>query len=102
MSKSDARLSDYDIIRIPVLTEKTSKILEEGGAYVFNVSKSANKPQIKGAVERVFRVKVKKVNVMNVSGKTKIFRGRPGKRPDSKKAIVKLEPGYRIDFGVEI
>lgn len=90
------RPSTYDIILAPVITEKAT-LLSEKNQIVFKVRPDATKPQIKAAVEALFNVKVTAVNTMNVKGKVKRFRGRPGKRPDSKKAIVTLAEGSRID-----
>ena len=86
----------YDIIRRPLITEK-STMASENGAVVFEVAIDANKPQIKAAVEALFGVKVKAVNTTILKGKTKRFRGRPGVRKDIKKAYVTLEDGNTID-----
>lgn len=86
----------YDVIARPVITEK-STLASESGAVVFQVAKSATKPQIKAAVEAVFGVKVKAVNTAILKGKAKKFRGRPGERSDVKKAYVTLEEGNTID-----
>jgi len=86
----------YDVIRRPIITEKAT-LASEANAVVFEVAKSATKPQIKEAVEGVFGVKVKAVNTVVAKGKTKKFRGRPGVRPDVKKAYVTLEEGNMID-----
>lgn len=86
----------YDIIRRPLITEK-STMASENGAVVFEVAIDANKPQIKAAVEALFGVKVKAVNTTILKGKTKRFRGRPGVRKDIKKAYVTLEEGNTID-----
>ncbi|MDR1034940.1 MAG: 50S ribosomal protein L23 [Holosporales bacterium] len=101
-SKVGATSGDYDLIRYPVITEKSTKILEDSNAYVFVVEKRANKPGIKKAVERIFDVKVRSVNTIVVKGKNKVFRGRSGKRSDFKKAIVRLDAGSRIDLGVGV
>lgn len=90
------RPSTYDVIVAPVITEKAT-LLSEKNQIVFKVRPDATKPQIKAAVEALFNVKVTAVNTMNVKGKVKRFRGRPGKRPDTKKAIVTLAEGSRID-----
>lgn len=90
------RPTTYDLIIAPVITEKAT-LLSEKNQIVFKVRKDATKPQIKAAVEAVFNVKVTAVNTMNVKGKVKRFRGRVGKRPDVKKAIVTLAEGSRID-----
>ncbi|ANK83142.1 50S ribosomal protein L23 [Minwuia thermotolerans] len=86
----------YDIIESPVITEK-STLLSEHNQVVFRVAKDATKPEIKAAVETLFKVEVSAVNTMIVKGKTKRFRGRPGRRPDVKKAIVTLAEGHSID-----
>ena len=94
---SEVKLSHYDVIRAPVITEK-STILSENNQVVFRVADDATKPQIKEAVESLFKVKVTAVNTINVKGKTKRFRGRMGRRSDVKKAIVTLAEGQTIDI----
>jgi large subunit ribosomal protein L23 len=91
-----AKAELYDVIRRPIVTEKTT-LASEANAVVFEVAKSANKPLIKEAVEAVFNVKVKAVNTVVSKGKVKRFRGRPGRRNDVKKAYVTLEEGHMID-----
>ena len=86
----------YDVIRKPVITEK-STLLGEHNAVTFKVRPDATKPQIKAAVEALFRVKVKAVNTLVVKGKAKRFRGQPYKRANEKKAIVTLAEGHAID-----
>ena len=86
----------YDIILAPVITEK-STLASEHNAVVFKVADSATKPQIKAAVEALFSVTVKKVNTLNVKGKTKKWQGRPYTRSDVKKAVVTLAEGQSID-----
>lgn len=86
----------YDIILAPMITEKAT-MASEHNQVVFKVRKSATKPQIQEAVERLFNVKVKAVNTLNRLGKTKRFRGFTGKQNDMKKAIVTLEEGHSID-----
>ncbi len=86
----------YDVILSPVITEK-STALSEQSKVVFRVAPDATKPQIKAAVEKLFDVKVKSVNTLNVKGKTKTFRGVKGRRSDVKKAVVTLEEGQTID-----
>ena len=87
----------YNIIRSPVITEKATMVSERN-TVVFRVSIDATKPEIKAAVEGLFGVIVDGVNTLVAKGKTKRFRGRPGKRSDIKKAYVKLAPGQSIDF----
>ncbi|EAU42391.1 50S ribosomal protein L23 [Fulvimarina pelagi HTCC2506] len=91
---SDVR--HYDVITAPVITEK-STLLSEKNQVVFNVPKTATKPQIKAAVEALFEVKVEDVNTLIRKGKVKRFRGRIGKQSDQKKAIVTLAEGQSID-----
>lgn len=86
----------YDVIRKPLITEK-STMASENGAVVFEVAIDSNKPQIKEAVEALFGVKVKAVNTTITKGKTKRFRGIAGRRKDVKKAYVTLEEGNTID-----
>ncbi|HHN68080.1 MAG TPA: 50S ribosomal protein L23 [Thermopetrobacter sp.] len=91
-----ANVKHYDIIRSPVVTEK-STIAGEQDKVVFNVARSATKPEIKAAVEALFNVKVKKVNTLVRKGKVKRFRNTVGRQPDVKKAIVTLQEGQHID-----
>ena len=89
---------DYDIIRRPVITEKTNIQKDEANQVTFEVDPRANRIEIKRAVEQIFNVKVAETRTMNVSGKIK-RRGRIlGKRRNWKKAIVTLMPGERIEF----
>lgn len=90
------RAQMYDIIRSPVITEK-STIGGEHGQVTFRVPLEATKPEIKAAVEGLFKVKVMAVNTLRQKGKVKLFRGRRGQRSDSKKAIVSLAEGHKID-----
>ena len=91
---SDERM--YDIIRSPIITEKTS-IAAENNQVAFQVPMDASKPEIRQAVEKLFDVKVTGVNTMVQKGKTKRFRGIKGKRADVKKALVTLAEGQSID-----
>jgi len=86
----------YQRLTSPVITEK-STMLSEQNKVVFRVPLEATKPQIKEAVEALFNVNVMGVNTLVVKGKTKLFRGVPGKRSDIKKAIVTLREGQSID-----
>ena len=86
----------YDVIVSPVITEKAT-MLSEHNKVVFEVAKTATKPQIKAAVEKLFDVKVVSVNTLVTEGKVKVFRGRLGQRSDVKKAVVTLEEGHSID-----
>jgi large subunit ribosomal protein L23 len=91
-----AKPEHYDVIRKPIITEKTT-MASENGAVVFEVAIDSNKPSIKEAVESLFDVKVKAVNTTITKGKSKRFRGMLGKRRDVKKAYVTLEEGNTID-----
>ena len=91
---SDPRL--YDVILAPVITEKAT-IASEHNQVIFKVAGTATKPQIKEAVEKLFDVKVKAVNTLIRKGKVRIFKGRPGELQNTKRAIVTLEEGHRID-----
>lgn len=82
----------------PRITEKSTLIGDKHNQYVFKVMKSASKQQIRDAVELMFKVEVDSVQVSNVKGKQKTFKQTAGKRPDWKKAYVKLKPGFDIDF----
>ena len=86
-----------DILVRPLITERTTQLMAEG-KYVFVVAKAANKIEIAKAVSEIFKVKVAKVNTVNVIAKTKRMGRTQGKRPDYKKAIVKLAPGETIEF----
>jgi large subunit ribosomal protein L23 len=92
-----SKYTNYDVIRRPVVTEK-STIASEHGQVVFDVAIDATKAEIKTAVEALFSVKVKAVNTLVRKGKTKRFRNRPGVRNDVKKAIVTLVDGQSIDI----
>ena len=94
MSKS---YNPRDIILKPVVSEKSYGLLDEG-KYTFLVDPEANKTQIRHAVEEVFRVKVTGVNTVNRPGKRRRTRYGWGKRPDTKRAIVTLADGDRIDI----
>lgn len=91
------RLSSFDIVKVPVITEKTT-ILTESRKYVFEVSSEATKNGVAKAIEEIFSVKVDKVNIINTLGKSKRFKGITGKRSDVKKAIVTLAKDNIIDF----
>jgi large subunit ribosomal protein L23 len=87
----------YEVLRRPLITEKTTFLSERGG-YVFEVAQKATKPQIKQAVEKSFKVKVLKVNVMTVPGKMKRVGRRYVTTPSWRKAVVTLSPGDKIEF----
>ncbi|OGW80122.1 MAG: 50S ribosomal protein L23 [Omnitrophica bacterium RIFCSPLOWO2_12_FULL_44_17] len=87
----------YDVIQEPLISEKGSKH-EKQRKYYFKVSPKAQKHEIQDAVEKIFNVKVKKVNTMIVGGKWKRVRFRPGKTAEWKKAIVTLKEGQKISL----
>jgi large subunit ribosomal protein L23 len=92
-----------DIVRRPLITEKSSDLRDEHHKYVFEVDKRANKIEIKEAVEALFDVKVLNVRTLKIHGKPKQMRPYPaGKRPDWKKAIVTVEEGNQIDIFHEV
>ena len=95
--KTEVDARHYDVILAPHITEK-STLASENGAVVFKVANDATKPQIKEAVEAIFGKKVASVNTILTKGKTKRWRGKPYKRSDFKKAIVRLADGEMIDI----
>ena len=97
MAAAQPTAKHYDTILAPVITEKAT-ILSEQNKVVFRVANDATKDEIAAAVEALFKVNVTKVNTLVVKGKTKRFRGRPGRRSDVKKAVVTLAEGQSIDI----
>ena len=87
----------YDVIRSPRISEKTARLQEVSNQYVFEIAKTATKADVKAAVEQIFSVNVKAVNVVNVKGKSKTFKFRQGRRGDWRKAYVTLADGQSID-----
>lgn len=87
----------HTIIRRPLITEKATQGMEDGGVYVFTVDPSANKIEIKAAIEDIFDVKVRSVNTVNQVGKRKRLGRAIGFTKGFKKAIVTLAPGHKID-----
>ena len=94
-------LSIYDVILAPVITEKSS-MASEHNQVVFKVRRDATKPEIKAAIEALFKVKVLSVNTLTRKGKSKNFRGTAGRQQDVKKAIVRLAEGDKIDVTTRI
>jgi large subunit ribosomal protein L23 len=92
-TKGDPR----DVILAPVVSEKSYSLLDEN-AYTFHVHPDANKTEIRKAVEEIWGVRVIGVNTMNRKGKRKRFRFTEGRRPDSKRAVVKLAEGDKIEI----
>ncbi|MBN8964851.1 MAG: 50S ribosomal protein L23 [Rhizobiales bacterium] len=94
MSTTDPR--HYDVLLSPVVTEKATAASEHNKV-VFKVARTATKPQIKEAVEKLFDVKVKSVNTLVRKGKVRMFKGRAGELQDTKRAVVTLQEGHHID-----
>ena len=88
----------FQVLLTPRVTEKSTRVGETSNQYVFRVVKDANKAEVRDAVEMLFEVSVESVRIVNVKGKTKSFRMRPGKRSDWKKAYVRVQEGQVIDF----
>ena len=86
------------VLLAPHVSEKSSAAADRDGRHVFDVLPDASKTEIKQAVELLFKVKVAAVQIMNVKGKNKRFGARLGRRPNWKKAYVRLAPGDDIDF----
>ena len=92
-------LSNYrDIIKAPIITEKSTSIASNEKTYVFKVDAKANKTQIKEAIQKIFNVKVESVNTVNVKPKKKRVGRYTGKTNKVKKAIVKLREGSSIEL----
>ena len=87
-----------NVLIAPHVSEKSARIADQGGQYVFRVRTDATKPEIRAAVEFMFTVKVDTVRVVNVMGKNKRFGRSEGRRSDWKKAYVTLTEGARIEF----
>lgn len=87
------------IVIAPHVSEKSARVSTEGNQYVFRVRRDATKPEIRAAVEYLFEVKVRTVNVVNQAGKAKRFGRTPGRRQDWKKAYVRLVEGHEIEMG---
>ena len=87
----------YDSIQKPIITEKAT-LLSNNSQIIFSVPMDTNKTIVKKAVEKLFGVNVKKINIIISKGKTKRFKGKKGKRKNEKKAIISLEEGQKIDI----
>jgi large subunit ribosomal protein L23 len=96
MTKQQERL--MQVLLAPVVSEKSTFIGEKSNQYVFRVTDDATKPEIKAAVELMFKTQVKSVSVVNVRGKQKRFGRFMGRRNNWKKAYVALQPGQEINF----
>ncbi len=87
-----------DIIKEPVVSEQSMELMQENNTYTFKVLQEANKIEIRDAIEEIFNVNVENVNTMNVRGKKRRLGRNEGKRPDWKKALVKLTAGDQIEI----
>ena len=97
---SQLKFSQERLLKVilgPVVSEKATELADSRSQFVFRVTTDATKAEIKSAVEMLFKKDVDSVQVVNVKGKKKVFRGRPGVRSDWKKAIVSLVEGHKID-----
>ena len=102
--KNDAKISfnkAYQVVLNPLVTEKATQ-MSEFNKMVFSVPLTASKQDIKLSIEKIFTVKVKSVNTILLKGKVKRFKGVWGRRVNTKKAIVTLEPGNSIDLSVGV
>jgi large subunit ribosomal protein L23 len=88
----------YEVVRRPIISEKSTALAEVAGRYVFEVAVQANKQEIKDAVQRLFNVKVREVRTMIMHGKVKRVGRFETKRANWKKALVTLAEGQKIDF----
>jgi large subunit ribosomal protein L23 len=88
----------YEVIRKPIISEKSTALAEIAGAYAFEVALKANKQEIKDAVQQLFHVQVQAVRTMVMHGKVKRVGRFETKRPNWKKALVTLAEGQKIDF----
>ncbi|MEW6088518.1 MAG: 50S ribosomal protein L23 [bacterium] len=86
------------IIFRPIITERATLMRDKDNKYLFEIAPEANKKEVKAAIEELFKVKVKRVNMMNVMGKFRRVRGKIGKKSDWKKALVTLKEGNKIDI----
>ena len=89
--------SIYSTIVSPVITEKATKI-SENNQFVFKVKIDSNKKEIKEAIEKLFKVKVREIKTLKIKGKNKVFKGTKGRRSDYKKAIICLNKGESLDY----
>ena len=96
---SEGRLAS--VLLAPIVSEKATQVAEKHNQVLFKVLRDATKPEIKAAVELLFKVEVKSVQVLNQKGKTKRFGGRVGRRDHAKKAYVALKEGQELNFSGE-
>lgn len=88
----------YSVIKRPLFTEKGARLKEEGNKILIEVDPRANKPEIKKAVEEIFKVKVEGIHTVKLPGKWKTYGRFQGKTPARKKAIITLKEGEKLDF----
>ncbi|NND80790.1 MAG: 50S ribosomal protein L23 [Gammaproteobacteria bacterium] len=88
----------FQVLIAPVVTEKSTRVAEQGGQVVFQVANSATRHDVKAAIEQAFDVEVASVKILTVKGKTKRFGRSLGRRSDNKKAYIRLKDGSDIDF----
>ena len=86
------------VLLAPIVSEKSTLVAEKNEQVAFRVMQDATKPEIKAAVELLFKVQVESVQVLNTKGKAKRFGGSPGRRRNTRKAYVSLAPGQEINF----
>ena len=89
------------VLVAPIVSEKATQVAEQSNTVLFKVLRDATKPEIKAAVELLFKVEVKSVQVLNQKGKVKRFGGRIGRRDHAKKAFVSLKDGQELNFSGE-
>ncbi len=90
------------VLLAPVISEKSTQVAERHNQVIFEVARDATKPEIKAAVELLFKTQVEAVQVVNAKGKQKRFGRYTGRRNHSKKAYVTLKQGQEINFAVEV
>jgi large subunit ribosomal protein L23 len=90
------------VLLAPVISEKSTQVAEKNEQVIFKVARDATKPEIKAAVELLFKVQVESVQVVNTKGKVKRFGRYTGRRDHAKKAYVSLKAGQEINFAVEV
>jgi large subunit ribosomal protein L23 len=107
MSAQSSKVTKFDegrlatVLVTPIISEKATRIAEKQNQVLFKVLRDATKPEIKAAVELMFKVEVESVQTVNQKGKTKRFGGRIGRRDHVKKAFVSLKPGQELNFSGE-
>lgn len=89
---------EYAIVDYPILSEKGTRLSQKENKYVFRVNRRAGKLEVKRTIEKLYKVRVKHVNTIQVKGKKKRMGAVLGKRPDWKKAVVTLEKGHTLSF----